>query len=778
MLKLTLATKLMSAIAAALIAMVAISAVAVLGARNIAETGQKIYSEGFSRVEAATDVKVQFATVKGLLARAPLELDLGNLSKQKRQFITEGQALRAEIEKLNIGYGPQSEGRAGGQVVMVAMLRQYQEHALKVYEFMSHFAQDKALRALNGPVLEKQKKLDEAIAQTITTANELSAGYSDNMQNSISTLTTLVIVLSVVLVVLVGGLGFFIVRTSIKAINAMSGVTGHLAEGNLETEIPGVDRADEVGEMARSLEQIRTVGISAARTQASLDDASSPILLVDTDGLVIFANKAMHALYEFLADKVSDELEGFGEGSIINARFAHLHNASELHEQQLAELNSAVSLRMTAANRVLDVTASPVFNESGDRLGTVVEWNEMTEQVKIEREIAEIVHAAGEGDFSQRLSEEGREGFVLDLSRGINDLADNVNRGLTETVDVMSAMSTGNLDRRIEGDYRGQFLKLKDDVNKMGDQIASIANRIVVVSGAVRGAASEIGSGVSDLSMRTEHQASSLEETSASMEELSGTVRQNADNAQEANKLAAAARESAEDGGGIASQAIAAMDKIEESSSRITDIVGLIQEIAFQTNLLALNAAVEAARAGEAGKGFAVVANEVRALAQRASQASKDIEGLIATSDSQVSQGVDLVKKAGTSLQEIVSVNKQVAELVSEIAGASQEQSAGIDQVSKAITNMDEMTQQNAALVEETNAALSSAQTQISDLRQVVAFFQTGADMEDVQQTEDAEEDADHPVHSMQQTLNRVTGSGRSQGNAALAGSDEDWRVF
>jgi methyl-accepting chemotaxis protein len=231
---------------------------------------------------------------------------------------------------------------------------------------------------------------------------------------------------------------------------------------------------------------------------------------------------------------------------------------------------------------------------------------------------------------------------------------------------------------------------------------------------------------VNDLSVRTEHQASSLEETSASMEELATTVRQNADNAQAANQLAAAARDAAQNGGAIAERAIAAMGRIEGGSRQIGEIVGLIQDIAFQTNLLALNAAVEAARAGEAGKGFAVVANEVRALAQRAGQASKDIKGLIINSDSQVKEGVTLVQQAGTSLTDIVASVKKVASLVSEIAAATQEQSSGIEQVSKAVTGMDQMTQQNAALVEETNAALHSAQNQVEELRRTVAFFKTG----------------------------------------------------
>jgi methyl-accepting chemotaxis protein len=207
------------------------------------------------------------------------------------------------------------------------------------------------------------------------------------------------------------------------------------------------------------------------------------------------------------------------------------------------------------------------------------------------------------------------------------------------------------------------------------------------------------------------------------MEELSATVRQNADNAQEANQVATAAREAAVTGGDVVNRAVAAVGGIEESSSRISQIVGVIEEIAFQTNLLALNASVEAARAGEAGRGFAVVANEVRALAQRAASASKDIKQLIADSDTQGQEGVKLVGKAGDALENIMTSVKTVADFVSEIASASQEQTSGIDQVSSAVSGMDELTQQNAALVEETSATLQSAQTQIDALREIVSFF-------------------------------------------------------
>jgi methyl-accepting chemotaxis protein len=291
----------------------------------------------------------------------------------------------------------------------------------------------------------------------------------------------------------------------------------------------------------------------------------------------------------------------------------------------------------------------------------------------------------------------------------------------------LSRLASGDLQQALPGNVADAFKAISTDFNATSDQLRLIANRIGLAVGAVKAATSEIGTGVNDLSNRTEQQASALEETAASMEQISATVRQNAENAQEANRLAAVTRQLAVGGHDIANHAVAAMDKIEQSSQQVSDITALIQEIAFQTNILALNAAVEAARAGEAGRGFAVVANEVRALAQRSAVASRDIKQLIANTSGNVAEGVGLVKQAGSSLTEITDSVRRVADIVSEIAAASQEQAAGIDQVSRAITNMDEMTQHNAALVEETNAALTSAQIQVEELRQAVNFFRTGA---------------------------------------------------
>ncbi len=354
----------------------------------------------------------------------------------------------------------------------------------------------------------------------------------------------------------------------------------------------------------------------------------------------------------------------------------------------------------------------------------------LQELVEVERafqeQLAALVDAAAAGDLSRRINLSGTSDLSSRLGEGFNVWASTISAVFGQVASVMAALANGDFSKRMEGNYEGDLLRLKNDVNKMAEAIHAIASRIDETSGTVESATVEIGAGVADLALRTDEQASTLQETAASLDQLATTVRQNAKNAQTAKLAAAAAHDIALNSGGIAEQAIEAMSKIDRSSREITSVVALIEEIAFQTNILALNAAVEAARAGDAGRGFAVVANEVRALAQRSSQALKDIQRQISSSNANITHGVKLVTDAATSLNEIVVSVKQVAELMVEIAAASQEQSSGINQVSTAVAGMDHMTQQNASLVEQTNTALQSAQAQVAALRQAVAFFKTG----------------------------------------------------
>jgi methyl-accepting chemotaxis protein len=368
-------------------------------------------------------------------------------------------------------------------------------------------------------------------------------------------------------------------------------------------------------------------------------------------------------------------------------------------------------------------TENEQLRQAVDEERRSAERTRVEQEALLDRAVGEIVAAAAAGDLQQRIDTAPLDGVAVRLGDGINRLLDAINGAVTEVGGVLSGLAAGDLTRRVDGAYHGVFAKLQGDVNTAGETLADAMRQIAQSANTVRDASAEISTGSQDLAQRTESQAAALEQTAASMHEVTATVKQNADNAQAANQLAVAARDTAEKGGGVVANAVTAVTQIEDSARKISDIVGLIDEIAFQTNLLALNASVEAARAGEAGKGFAVVAQEVRALAQRSADASKEIKALINQSNAQVKTGAALVNQTGAALAEIVTSVKKVSDIVAEIAAASSEQSRGLEEVNGAVVNMDEMTQRNGALVEQTNASAQAMANQAGDLASLVARF-------------------------------------------------------
>src|SRR5690606_27647406 len=339
----------------------------------------------------------------------------------------------------------------------------------------------------------------------------------------------------------------------------------------------------------------------------------------------------------------------------------------------------------------------------------------------------EVVDAAVSGDFSKRVNASFPDPELNGLAASVNSLVETVDRGIDETGKVLGALARTDLTERMEGEYRGAFAALQDNTNIVAETLSEVVNGLKLTSRTLKTATGESLSGANDLPERTTRQAATIEETSAAMEQLAATVLQNADRARDANDLAQTVSRSAEEGGQVMENATEAMEKITASSARISNIIGLIDDIAFQTNLLALNASVEAARAGEAGKGFALVAVEVRRLAQSAAEASADVKALIETSSGEVEAGTRLVEAAAAKLGAMLDAARQNSDLMDSIARGSREQASAIEEVTVAVRQMDEMTQHNAALVEETKAAIEQTEAQASELDRIVAVFRTEA---------------------------------------------------
>ena len=545
-------------------------------------------------------------------------------------------------------------------------------------------------------------------------------------------LWTLLLLIAVAVVVMIPA-GLWVTRQITGPLHEAIVVANAVAGGAFDNRIDS-SGTDEPAQLMQALarmqedlkvrtEEERRVASEALRIKVALDVGSNSVMVADPDGRIIYCNAAVLAMMRTAEADLRKVLPNFRADAILGSNFDIYHKNPAHQRNMLAGLKGNYKTEIVVGGRHFGLVASPILNAEGGRLGTVVEWRDRTAEVAIEHEVSEIISAAAAGDFGRRIDYHEMAGFFKQISAGINTLLDTNSRALEDIGAMLQRLAQGDLTRKIDTDYHGTLGHLKDDANATVDNLQEIVFAIKNATDAINIAAQEIAAGNQDLSGRTEQQASSLEETASSMEQLTGTVKNNADNARNANELASQAQVVAEQGGQMVGQVVETMTAIHQSSSRIADIIGVIDGIAFQTNILALNAAVEAARAGEQGRGFAVVATEVRNLAQRSAAAAKEIKELISDSVSKVENGNRQVAQAGRTMDDVVSSIKRVARIMGDISSASREQSAGIEQVGLAVSQMDEMTQQNAALVEEAAAAAESLEEQARNLSQAVAVF-------------------------------------------------------
>ncbi|MCP4410394.1 MAG: HAMP domain-containing protein [Gammaproteobacteria bacterium] len=580
--------------------------------------------------------------------------------------------------------------------------------------------------------LEEGKALSSEVVSANRSIQELSRNFATEITISRNVIGAVLLAVVVTMLISV----FVLTRAISLPLNRSIDIARGIATGDLNQKVD-IKGKDEFGQLGASMsvmiknlkmdmEDTRQKAAATGRIKVALDNVSANVMVADANHNIIYMNKTLAAMFQELQEDLRKDLPKFDASKLIGCNIDVFHKDPSHQRRLLEGLTKRFQSTFTVGGRTLRVIANPVVDSEGERLGTAVEWADRTQELVVEQEVDHIVDAARGGDLTQRISVNGKRGFFEKLAIGINELVDVSERVINDTLRVLGALAQGELNERIDTEYDGAYGQLKHDANTTVKKLTEVIGNIKGTADVVHTGAGELSQGNSSLSQRTEEQAASLEQTASSMEQMTSTVKQNAGNARQANQLATEAKDQAEKGGEVVGKAVGAMKQISASSGKISDIIGVIDEIAFQTNLLALNAAVEAARAGEQGRGFAVVAGEVRNLAQRSATAAKEIKGLIQDSGEKVDEGSRLVDESGQTLETIVSAVKKVSDIVAEIASASQEQSTGIDQVNKAVMQMDEMTQQNAALVEQSTAASEAMSEQAQNLNDMIAFFRVG----------------------------------------------------
>lgn len=461
-----------------------------------------------------------------------------------------------------------------------------------------------------------------------------------------------------------------------------------------------------------------------ARLESAVASVTTAVMMIDRDLVITYANESTNKLLKRREYEIRRVYPRFDASQLIGTCIDVFHKRPEHQRRMLADASNlphVADIQVGALTFTIKVSA--IRDSKGEYVGNTLEWDDITDQRDAQNQIQTLITAAAAGQLDTRIDTSTYQGFMRTVGDGVNSLMEAVVKPLRATIRTVDALSQGDLTAEVDGEYQGEFGTLKTQLNGSMATLRNLVSEINEAASAISSAASDISEGNANLNKRTQEQSSALEETSASLEEMTATVKQNAANATQANQLAAGARDAAEKGGQVVGSAVAAMTAITESSKKVADIIGVIEQIAFQTNMLALNAAVEAARAGDQGRGFAVVAAEVRNLAQRSAAAAKEIKGLIQDSAEKVDQGAKLVNRSGETLQEIVGSVKKVSDIVGEINAASDEQATGIDQINSAVTAMDKSTQQNAAMVEEAAAAAESMNEQAKSLADLVTFF-------------------------------------------------------
>jgi methyl-accepting chemotaxis protein len=611
------------------------------------------------------------------------------------------------------------------------------ENAKESFELWSSLTRNANKNLILPNTLGNLHIVNQKVFMTIQKAVDAEYQEAKNVTQKITSIfSTLYVTLPLFLLLLLSvmvGIFFFLTRSISQPIKILSEAFTLLGEGNLNKDISYPYKDEfyplffQLGETQKKLKSnINEI----ATVKVALDNVSTNVMIADTDLKIIYMNKSVISMFNQAANDIRQRFSDFNPNALIGKSIDQFHKDPGLQRRILSELKGKHDATIHIAGRTFELKANPIINEMNDRLGSVVEWKDITSQLIVQKEMDDIVTAASQGNFENRINVKNKEGFFLKLSEGINSFLQISSKGLQEVSDVLSAISNGDLTQKIRTEYHGTFGELKEYCNTTVDNLSKIISEVRQNAGSLLTAAEEVNATAQTLSQSASMQAASVEQTSASLEQIGASISQNAENSKQTDKIASKAAKDAVEGGSSVNQTVVAMKQIAEK-------IGIVEDISYQTNLLALNAAIEAARAGDHGKGFAVVASEVRKLAERSQVAASQI-GELAT------KSVQVAEKTGMLIGEIVPSINKTADLVQEITAATNEQASGVNQINKAIIQLDSVSQQNASASEELASTAEELSSQAGSLMKSVNFFTTHSDNRN-----------EPPVHSLTQPVRK-----------------------
>lgn len=594
----------------------------------------------------------------------------------------------------------------------------------KIIDSSKSYAKEDTLKLLNGDNDKIFQKLNEIISQNADISQKKAMDETNRTITSLKSIVLFLMISMGLAFVLIQILAYVIARRLTKPLEEISHVGDLINQHEIHINVPYTERGDEIGDLARTFERVKSRTVHGMRIESALNRMSVAMIVFDEKGKLLQANPTcvdlfLHSLPQFC---IKNGLEYCNMGGFSTFSCDVFYPVLNIN---LLSIEQGVDQEIELEGLTLHFVINPVYDIKKAYIGTVIEILDRTNEVHIQNEVRDLVQKSVRGDLQVRINITNKSGFMLELSEGMNTLVDTIQNTIQDLNRVMEGLAHGDLKQQIQKNYTGVFDELKSHTNSTIKQLSTTIENIHSSSTHVIDGISAIHSDAQMLSQRAQLQAENLKQTTHSVKEISEIVIKNASEAKAADDLATHAHSIASEGGHIVQNAMGAMQRIKVSSDSITEIISVINEIAFQTNLLALNAAVEAARAGEAGRGFAVVAEEVRNLSQKTAQSSKQINELIAQSGIEVDSGVLLVNQAGNTLSQVVEEAQKVARLVQNIASTSLTQTQSIENLSKTIHHIDDITQQNAQMAEKSSTIAETLSVHARQMIERVDFFKT-----------------------------------------------------